>query len=98
MTFRKTALFAALAGVALACSAPPPAEAQGRPLTIKKRGAPALTPGRYVAPGSRATWATASADAAPVWSFDARFRGNLPERNFMPGRPQPLFVFSTPRM
>lgn len=90
MTIRKTvprrtsvrgaALFAAAAGLALACAAPPPAEAQGRPLVIKKRGDAWFLPGRVVPPGSLPTWATASANAAPVWSYDDRFRGPLPPR------------------
>ncbi|MBL8588471.1 MAG: hypothetical protein JNK46_08080 [Methylobacteriaceae bacterium] len=67
-----------------------PALAQGAPpLTIRKQSA--LTGTRVVAPGSLPTWAGAANVAAPVWSYDARFRGPLPERNFMPGPPRSLY-------
>ena len=77
---RRSALFIALAALAPACAAPPPAEAQGRPLTIRKRGAVVFLPGRVVEPGSLSTWASASTDAAPVWSNNDRFRGASPRR------------------
>lgn len=80
MMFRKLTLLAAAAGLALACVAPPPAEAQVRPLTIRKRGPVTFLPGRVVAPGSLPTWASASTNMAPVWAFDDRFHGPLPRR------------------
>lgn len=76
MTLYWKALLAA--GLALAVSGAAEARDAYRPLIVKKRSF--LDAGRVVPPGSIATWSTASTMTQPVWSYNERFRPNLPGR------------------
>jgi hypothetical protein len=66
------------------------------PLVIRKRSY--LDPGVVVQPGSGPSYvAESTMDYDTKQIFHSRFESNLPDRFEVPGRPEPLFVFETPR-
>jgi hypothetical protein len=66
------------------------------PLVIRKRSY--LDPGVAVQPGSETTYvAESTQDYDTNEIFHDRFESNLPRRFEVPGRPEPLFEFETPR-
>lgn len=76
MTMRSTLALGLATAMALAFLAGAEAREVYRPLVVKKRSF--LDAGKVVAPGSIPTWSNTLQVSPPVWSYNDRFRANLP--------------------